>query len=160
MTAAGPSSPGGTRVRRATSRDAAAVAALEEAGLGEDAWSYGLLSEVVGGTLPTVHALLAEADGEVLGYVAGSLVVDVAELQRLVVTASARRRGVARALLAALLALARDAGAERVLLEVRADNEGARAFYAAAGFVEVGTRPRYYRDGASALVLERSVPGR
>lgn len=160
MTAAVSPSTGGTRVRRATSLDATAVADLEEAGLGDDAWSYGLLSEVVGGTLPTVHALVAEADGEVLGYVAGSLVVDVAELQRLVVTASARRRGVARALLEALLALARDAGAERVLLEVRADNEGARAFYATAGFVEVGTRPRYYRDGASALVLERSVAPR
>ncbi|VXB01110.1 GNAT family N-acetyltransferase [Nocardioides sp. AX2bis] len=148
------------RVRRATARDAAAVAALEEAGLGDDAWSYGLLSEVVGGTLPTVHALVAEADGEVLGYAAGSLVVDVAELQRLVVAGPARRRGIARALLDALLGLARDAGAERVLLEVRADNEGARAFYAAAGFAEVGTRPRYYRDGESALVLERSVPAR
>lgn len=160
MTAAGSPPADRTGVRRATARDAVAVAALEDAGLGDDAWSYGLLSEVVGGTLPTVHALVAEVDGEVVGYVAGSLVVDVAELQRLVVAEPARRRGVARALLDALLALARDTGAERMLLEVRADNEGARAFYAAAGFVEVGTRPRYYRDGESALVLERPVPAR
>ncbi len=160
MTAAGSPPADRTRVRRATARDAVAVAALEDAGLGDDAWSYGLLSEVVSGTLPTVHALVAEVDGEVVGYVAGSLVVDVAELQRLVVAEPARRRGVARALLDALLALARDTGAERMLLEVRADNEGARAFYAAAGFVEVGTRPRYYRDGESALVLERPVPAR
>lgn len=147
----------GPRVRRATPHDAAAVVALEEAGLGEDAWSAGLLVEVVGGTVPTVHALVAEKDGEVLGYAAGSLVVDVAELQRLVVAGPARRRGVARALLDALLALARDAGARRLLLEVRADNEGARAFYAASGLVEVGRRPRYYRDGEAALVLERWI---
>ena len=160
MTAAGSPGADGTRVRRATARDASVVASLEEDGLGDDAWSYGLLSEVVGGTLPTVHALVAEVDGEVVGYVAGSLVVDVAELQRLVVAAPARRHGVARALLDALTALARDTGAARLLLEVRADNEGARAFYAAAGFAEVGTRPRYYRDGESALVLERPVPAR
>lgn len=147
----------GTRVRRAVASDAAAVTGLEESGLGDDAWSAGLLAEVVGGTLPTVHALVAEEDGVVVGYAAGSLVVDVGELQRLVVATAARRRGVARALLDALLALAHDAGARRLLLEVRADNGGARAFYAAAGFAEVGRRPRYYRDGESALVLERSV---
>lgn len=147
----------GPRVRRAAPPDAAAVAALEEDGLGADAWSVGLLAEVVGGGLPTVHALVAEEHGEVLGYAAGSLVVEVAELQRLVVAAPARRRGVARALLDAVHALACDAGARRLLLEVRADNEGALAFYAAAGFVEVGRRARYYRDGEAALVLERPV---
>jgi len=152
--------PAVTRVRQAGLADAVAVTDLEEAGLGEDAWSAGLLAEVVGGTLPTVHALVAEHDGVVVGYAAGSLVVEVAELQRLVVTPAARRLGVARALLAKLLALARDAGAHRLLLEVRADNGAARAFYAAAGFVEVGRRPRYYRDGESALVLERAIsPG-
>ncbi len=155
-----PPAAGRPRVRRATPRDTSAVAALEEAGLGDDAWSPGLLAEVVGGTLPTVHAVVAEQDGEVLGYAAGSLVVEVAELQRLVVAEAARRRGVGGALLDALLALARDAGAGRVLLEVREDNEGARAFYAAAGFTQIGTRARYYRDGGSALVLERGVPPR
>jgi ribosomal-protein-alanine N-acetyltransferase len=50
-------------------------------------------------------------------------------------------------------------GADRVLLEVREDNAGARAFYAARGFVEVDRRRRYYRDGATAVVLLRDLGG-
>ena len=42
-----------------------------------------------------------------------------------------------------------------MLLEVREDNAAALGFYAARGFVEVDRRPRYYRDGATAVVLGR-----
>ena len=45
-------------------------------------------------------------------------------------------------------------GAERMLLEVAADNPGALAFYGAAGFVEIARRRRYYRGGADAVVLQ------
>jgi ribosomal-protein-alanine N-acetyltransferase len=58
-------------------------------------------------------------------------------------------------LLAAAVGRARALGAHRLLLEVREDNAGARAFYDAAGFAELGVRPRYYGDGAAAVVLER-----
>jgi ribosomal-protein-alanine N-acetyltransferase len=33
------------------------------------------------------------------------------------------------------------------------------AFYAAHGFVEVDRRPRYYRDGSTAVVMRRSLGG-
>ena len=42
---------------------------------------------------------------------------------------------------------------------MRPDNEGALAFYAAQGFVELDRRPRYYRDGADAIVLELPLTG-
>ncbi len=45
-------------------------------------------------------------------------------------------------------------GRDRVLLEVRADNGPALAFYARAGFAEIDRRRRYYRDGTDAIVLE------
>ena len=44
-------------------------------------------------------------------------------------------------------------GADRMLLEVGAGNAAALGLYAAAGFVEIDRRPRYYRDGADAVVL-------
>ena len=31
------------------------------------------------------------------------------------------------------------------------------AFYAAHGFTEIDRRPRYYRDGSDALVLQRDL---
>jgi ribosomal-protein-alanine N-acetyltransferase len=44
-----------------------------------------------------------------------------------------------------------------LLLEVREDNVDALGFYAAHGFVEVDRRRRYYRDGATAVVLSRPL---
>jgi ribosomal-protein-alanine N-acetyltransferase len=44
-----------------------------------------------------------------------------------------------------------------MFLEVAADNAAARSLYAAAEFVEVGRRRRYYAGGADALVLRRKL---
>ena len=141
-------------VRAATPDDLAAVVALEAENLGVDAWSENLLAEGLAGRLPTIHYLVAEVDGAVVGHAVTSLAGDIAELQRIAVTPAARRTGVASGLLAACVELAvADGEADRMLLEVREGNAGALAFYAARGFVEVDRRPRYYRDGTAAVVL-------
>jgi ribosomal-protein-alanine N-acetyltransferase len=143
-----------TTVRPATPDDLDAIVLLEHDNLGPDAWSVGLLEEGLAGRVPTVHYLVAETDGSVVGHAVTSLAGDIAELQRIAVTPAARRTGVASALLSDSVALAMlDGGADRMLLEVRADNTGALAFYAANGFVEVDRRPKYYQDGATAVVL-------
>ena len=140
-------------IRAATPDDLAAVVALESESLGVDAWSEHLLAEGIAGRLPTVHYLVAEVDGALVGHAVTSLAGDIAELQRIAVTPAARRTGVASRLLAASVTLAGDSEADRMLLEVRSDNAGALAFYAAEGFVEVDRRPKYYRDGATAVVM-------
>jgi ribosomal-protein-alanine N-acetyltransferase len=144
-------------IRSATEADIEAIAASESDNLGADAWSVALVAEGVRGRLPTVHYLVAEEAGELVGHAVASVVADVAELQRIAVAEQARRRGVGAALLAEVVALAVRSGADRLLLEVREDNTAALAFYAAEGFVEVDRRPRYYRDGATAVVLRRGL---
>jgi ribosomal-protein-alanine N-acetyltransferase len=144
-------------VRPATADDVLAVAALEQENLGDDAWSEGLVEQGVIGALPTVRYFVAEVDASdgqsVVGHAVASVVADIAELQRIAVDPAHRRTGVASALLDAVVDAAREGGADRLLLEVREDNAGALAFYAARGFVEVDRRRRYYRDGATAVVL-------
>ncbi|HCB04748.1 MAG TPA: ribosomal-protein-alanine N-acetyltransferase [Nocardioides bacterium] len=144
-------------VRLADVADVEAIAASEADNLGADAWSRGLVAEGVEGRLPTVRYLVAERDGQLVGHAVASLVDDVAELQRIAVAPAVRRRGVARALLDEVVSLAEQEGMQRLLLEVREDNDGALAFYAAQGFVELDRRPKYYRDGTAAVVLERPV---
>jgi len=144
-------------VRPATPADVVAIADLEADNLGADAWSEGLVREGVTGNLPTISYLVAEVDGSVVGHATASVVADIAELQRIAVDPAHRRTGLASALLDAVVDLARDGGADRLLLEVREDNAGALAFYAARGFVEVDRRRRYYRDGATAVVLRRGL---
>lgn len=144
-------------VRPATEGDLDAVVVSESANLGADAWSAGLLAEGVAGRVPHASYLVAEVGGQVAGHAVVSVVSDVAELQRIAVAAAHRRTGVASALLDACIAAARAGGANRLLLEVREDNTGALAFYAARGFTEVDRRPRYYRDGATAVVMRLGV---
>ena len=148
-------------VRPAGADDVVAIAELERANLGADAWSAGLVAEGVIGALPTIRYLVAQVETEagstVAGYAAASIVADIAELQRIAVDPAHRRAGLASELLDAVVAEARTAGADRLLLEVREDNAGAIAFYGARDFVEVDRRHRYYRDGTTAVVMRRSL---
>jgi [ribosomal protein S18]-alanine N-acetyltransferase len=149
-------------VRAATVADVPAIADLELDNLGDDAWSEGLVREGVVGNLPTISYLVADVDApgggrSVVGHATASVVADIAELQRIAVDPAHRRTGVASDLLDAVVALARAGGADRLLLEVRATNAGAIAFYAARDFVEVDRRRRYYRDGTTAVVMRRGL---
>lgn len=146
-----------TVVRAATAADVAAIVALEAESFPLDPWSQNLVGEGVGGTLPTVSYVVAEEAGAFAGYAVVSVVDVDAELQRIAVPVPLRRTGVATALLAAVREVAREGGAERLLLEVREDNVAARLFYERHGFAELGRRPRYYRDGTAALVLSTPV---
>ncbi|MGO4256071.1 ribosomal protein S18-alanine N-acetyltransferase [Marmoricola sp. RAF53] len=144
-------------IRAARADDVDRVVALEAATQDEDAWSENLVRDGITGGLPTISYLVAEVDGEVAGYAVASYAGDIAELQRIGVDETARRRGLATALLDAVVVAAPATGANRLLLEVREDNAGALAFYAARGFVEIDRRPRYYRDGATAVVMRRPL---
>ena len=142
-----------TLVRTAGPADVAAVSRLEDECLGVDAWSEGLVREGIGGALPTVVYLVAEVDDEVVGHAVVSTAGDIAELQRIAVACRTPSGGVASALLAEVLEVAGRTEADRLLLEVREDNQAALAFYARSGFTEIDRRPRYYADGATAVVL-------
>jgi ribosomal-protein-alanine N-acetyltransferase len=144
-------------IREAAADDGPAIAALERATFGSDAWSDGLVREGLSGQIPGALYLVAE-DDTLVGYAAASLFADVAELQRIAVTTAERRTGVATRLLARIEEEARLRYSERLLLEVREDNAAACAFYAARGFHELNRRAHYYSDGTTAVVLEKVLP--
>jgi [ribosomal protein S18]-alanine N-acetyltransferase len=146
-------------IRPATAGDLDAVAELELTCLGADAWSRGLVEQGIAAALPTVSYLVAEVDGVVVGHAVVSAAGKDAELQRIAVDGAYRRRGLAGELLTAVESRAAADGATRLLLEVREDNATAAAFYESRGFVEVGRRRGYYRDGAAAVVLGKEVDG-
>ena len=94
------------------------------------------------------------AGRELLGYAVLWRAADEAELGNLAVRESARRRGVGKALLHAVLEDARQWGVASVYLEVRVGNRAARALYARAGFREAGRRRNYYiRPREDAIVM-------
>lgn len=136
--------------------DVDALVALEQAAFGAEAWSASGLADELG---RADRIVLVDADVHaVTGYVDVSVAADVADLLRVAVDPSARRRGLATTLLGAATAEAVGRGAERMLLEVAADNEPALALYRRRGFVELVRRRGYYAGGRDAVVMERVLP--
>lgn len=84
--------------------------------------------------------------GEVRGYAGYWFDGDDAELMTIGVVAESQGRGIATALLTALIDDAtHTTGAQRMLLEVRTDNEPALAVYRKLGFYRIGLRRHYYQ---------------
>ena len=90
---------------------------------------------LAGVSRPRTFALLRE-DGRVLATALGTLSPGWLGLSCLAVREDARRRGIARAMLAALASWAQ--GAERLWLEVEDDNAPALALYGRLGLERAG----------------------
>ncbi|PSL22209.1 GNAT family N-acetyltransferase [Shimia abyssi] len=101
--------------------------------------------------------------GDDTGFALGRVIVDECELLTIAVHPAAQRTGRGRTLLATFESTAQTKGAERVFLEVAADNTAARALYESSGYIQHGMRPAYYRramgaDVAAHLMEKRLQP--
>jgi ribosomal-protein-alanine N-acetyltransferase len=93
--------------------------------------------------------------GRPTAYLAFSLVAGEMEILNLAVHPTFRRKGLASALMRALFAACREAGAEEGFLDVKRSNEAAIALYLRFGFELYGERKRYYPDTKEDALLFR-----
>ncbi|MFP7762147.1 ribosomal protein S18-alanine N-acetyltransferase [Marisediminicola sp. LYQ85] len=145
------------QLRRAGEGDLDAIMLLEESIFSTDAWSRATMrAEVANAQGYYLVAFRPESPDRVDGY-SGLFAprrAPQADVNTIAVAPAARRRGLGRVLMLAMLAEARERGAHEVLLEVRADNPSAQALYRDLGFVEIAVRPRYYQpDDVDAVVM-------
>jgi phosphinothricin acetyltransferase len=161
--------PAAVALRELTAEDWPAVARIYAEGIASrlatfetrtpswDEWDAGHL---------VTPRLVADAGGQTVGWAALSPVSrraayrGVAEVS-LYVAASARRRGIGRALLAALLARADAAGLWTLQATIFAENQPSVRLHEEAGFRLVGRRERIAElDGRwrDTLLFERRVP--
>ena len=142
----------------ATSRDAAAIAALHGASF-RRGWS----EQEVEGLLTDRHVIAHRAmtGTTMAGFIMSRLVEDEAEILSVAVAGSRRGRGLARNLLNLHLGRLAGFGARAVFLEVDEHNKAAIRLYDRAGFHEISRRPNYYPGAAgkavAALVLRRDL---
>jgi ribosomal-protein-alanine N-acetyltransferase len=94
----------------------------------------------------------------VFGFAIASLLPPQAELETIAVAPESQRHGLGQLLFQALSAELKVAGVDNILLEVRASNRPALAFYRAIGFVKTGLRPGYYADPIEDAVLMHLPP--
>lgn len=116
-----------------------------------EAWTAPQCAGVL--AMPGADLLIARAgarDATPVGFALLRTVVDETELMLIAVAPEARNQGVAKLLLADSIASARERGATRLFLEVRADNPALR-IYRAAGLATVGRRLDYYRGNDGRL---------
>ncbi len=80
-----------------------------------------------------------------------------AHLSLLAVLPSQQRKGIGTRMMAWLEESALVAGIEKINLELRANNQAAREFYRALGFVESASLPGYYQGYEAALRMTRDI---
>jgi ribosomal-protein-alanine N-acetyltransferase len=138
--------------------DAAAIAALSR-----DLIEYGLRwrwrPRRVDASIraPEVNVLVARIHDNLAGFAIMRYGDDDAHLDLLAVAPPYRRAGVGRQLLEWLEKCAVVAGIFDVALEVRAANEGARAFYQRMGYRALAELPGYYQGVEAALRMGRDL---
>jgi ribosomal-protein-alanine N-acetyltransferase len=141
-----------------TSADLDAVLELELELFGEEAWSRPMLEGELAQQPDSRHYLVAEQDGQVIGYAGLLAAGGQADVVTIAVTARHQGQGTGAALLDALLAEALRRGCTEIFLEVRVDNLRAQQLYRTRGFEQIGLRRGYYQpSGADALVMRRSL---
>lgn len=129
-------------------RHLAALAGIEKACF-HAPWSESMLREELGKGL----FLVAERDGQAVGYVGCQTVLDEGYITNVAVSPDCRRQGIGRALIAELVFRARAQDLAFVTLEARASNAPAIALYEGAGFGRVGVRKNFYTAPTEDAVL-------
>ncbi len=104
-----------------------------------------------------VVGLILQADYEPSGLSLIRTIAGECEILTIGIAKMARQQGLGRQLLTASETEARLVGARRMILEVSHTNTPAIALYERAGYIEIGRRTAYYRDGSDARVLARRL---
>ena len=126
------------------------------AGCFAEAWDAASFAALIGSG---AVAWLALEEERPVGLLVTRLAAGEGEIITIGILPAARRRGLARLLLAHGLAEAGGAGCRMMFLEVGCANAAALALYRAMGFREVGRRRDYYQERTKppedALILRK-----
>lgn len=136
--------------------DLPAVQEIERLSFSSPWPAYALEQELTANRL--ARYVVARAGDTIVAFAGVWLMVDDAHITTFSVHPRWRRRGVGQQLLMGVADLAREIGARRLTLEVRASNEAAQRLYERFGFDIVGRRKAYYTDNAEDALIMTTPP--
>jgi [ribosomal protein S18]-alanine N-acetyltransferase len=139
-------------IRKMTNEDVPAVHAIEEAVFPTpwtlDSFYYEMNENQF------AHYLVAEDNGEIVGFCGLWLVIDAAQITNVAVVEKMRGRKLGEALMQEAIRISKEAEMEIMTLEVRVSNEVAQNLYRKLGFQDGAIRKGYYTDnGEDALLM-------
>jgi [ribosomal protein S18]-alanine N-acetyltransferase len=119
-------------------------------------WSHGVFRDCL---LAGYHCTVLERGDSIVGYAILSVAAGEAHILNLCVDPLYRDLGYGDRLLVEVLASAREADVNEILLEVRPSNSAALALYRKKGFRQISRRTSYYqakdgREDAAVLSLK------
>ena len=98
--------------------------------------------------------LVYTKEDDVIGFIQYSKLYEVVDILYIAVDERFRHLGVGSELIDRLC---RDLEIKKIILEVRASNEGAISFYEKNGFTKIRPIKNYYKDGEDAIAMEKVI---
>lgn len=143
------------KIRRATRDDLQAIQDIDQLCPAAAHWREADYVQALENVAVRRVVLVAEHNGQVVGFVIARMVDREWELENVAVNPGNQRKGIGQALLRILTDVAANSGAEAIYLEVRESNSGARILYEHCGFQQTGRRKNYYSAPGEDAVLYR-----
>ena len=94
---------------------------------------------------------------KVLGLCSTWLVIDELHITFIAVHPLHRRKGLGKLLLSDLINRSKSLLTNQIYLEVKDNNEPAKAFYKSMGFKVIGNRSKFYKDGSDAIIFVKQL---
>ncbi len=94
---------------------------------------------------------------KLLGFCSSWLVIDELHITSIAVHPMHQRKGLGKFLLTDLIKRSKSLQTNHIHLEVKDNNEPAKALYKSIGFKTVGNRSNFYKDGSNALILNKEI---
>ena len=142
------------RIRKWENDDNLAVAKLEQICFAYP-WTEQMVKETA--QMQNFYGVVAEIDGEVVGYAGAIIAYDVADIALVAVAPKFRKKGIAQGMLKSLQDALDKLEVASLFLEVRKSNESAINLYTKFGFMPVGIRAKYYEDSEDAIVMLKVI---
>lgn len=140
--------------RLATSKDFSRVLEIEKECFKQPYTTKELEYEFYENPVNTI--IVAEDDGNVVGFIDFLITFNSSTIMQIAVTSSSRGKGIATQLLAEMeKSFPKEINdiVETITLEVRESNEAAKALYLKNKYEIVTIKPAYYKDGENALYM-------
>ena len=137
-------------IEKCTRKDAPCVAKIENECFSKPFKEEDIISYLKS---PIWHFLVAKCEGEVVGYVSFTIIIDECQIVNVATSQGYRKMGVGKSLIEELLGYAKKSGVSKVYLEVRESNLPAISLYKKYGFEIVGVSKNHYSQPTEDALL-------
>ena len=101
-----------------------------------------------------VHIYVYEENNNVLGFIQIEEHFEITDIINIAVDKDYQGKGIGKELIQYVID---NTKSEKIMLEVKANNDPAISLYTNMGFKQIHIRPKYYEGNIDAIIMERSV---